>query len=40
MVLFLTFMGVAFFKERLSHAEIIGIGLALATLVLLTRIAE
>ena len=40
MVLFLTFLGVAFFKERLSYAEVIGIGLALASLVLLTRFAD
>ena len=40
MVLFLTFLGVVFFKERLSYREVIGIGLALASLVLLTRFAE
>jgi drug/metabolite transporter (DMT)-like permease len=40
MVLFLTFMGVAFFKERLSYQEVIGIGLALASLILLTRFAD
>ena len=40
MVLFLTFLGVVFFKERLSYREVVGIGLALASLVLLTRFAE
>ena len=41
MVLFLTFLGVAFFKERLSCPEVIGIGLALAFPdILLTRFAE
>ena len=40
MVLFLTFMGVVFFKERLSYREVIGIGLAIASLILLTRFAE
>ena len=40
MVLFLTFLGVVFFKERLSFMEVIGIGLALASLILLTRFAE
>ena len=40
MVLFLTFMGAAFFKERLPYAEVVGIGLALASLILLTRFAD
>ncbi len=40
MVLFLTFLGVVFFKERLSFMEVVGIGLALASLTLLTRFAE
>src|SRR5277367_4902731 len=39
MVLFLTFLGVVFFKERLSYTEMIGIALALASLFLLTRFA-
>ena len=39
MVLFLTFLGVVFFKERLSVKEIVGIGLAIASLFLLVRFA-
>ncbi len=39
MVLFLTFLGVVFFKERPSAMEIVGIGLAIASLVLLIRFA-
>jgi drug/metabolite transporter (DMT)-like permease len=40
MVLFLSFTGIVFFKERLSYPEVIGIGLALASLTLLARFAE
>jgi small multidrug resistance pump len=40
MVLFLTFLGAVFFKEKLSYMEYIGIGLALASLFLLTRFAD
>ncbi len=39
MVLFLTFLGVVFFKERLSAKEIVGIALAIASLFLLVRFA-
>ncbi len=39
MVLFLTFLGVVFFRERLSVKEIVGIGLAIASLFLLVRFA-
>jgi drug/metabolite transporter (DMT)-like permease len=39
MVLFLTFLGVVFFRERLSIKEVVGIGLAIASLFLLMRFA-
>jgi drug/metabolite transporter (DMT)-like permease len=39
MVLFLTFLGVAFFKERPSTMECVGIALAVASLFLLVRFA-
>lgn len=39
MVLFLAVLGVVVFKERLSYMEVLGIGMAIASVVLLIRYA-
>jgi small multidrug resistance pump len=39
MVLFLAFLGVVVFKERLSLMEVVGIALAISSVVLLIRFA-
>lgn len=38
-VLFLTFISIFYFKEQVSDAEIIGIGLAIVSLIILSRFA-